>query len=128
MQLIPGTHITVWGDALIGFKHHGIIGNGSVDGLPTVVHRTHPWGTIESSLWEFTKGREIQVVRTPRTKSEQEAVLSRAYSAIGTVWNPANNCEHLANWASTGQYESLQWNRVIAAGLFALCLVAAHRA
>ena len=89
------------------YQHHGIdCGDG------TVIHYRKPSETIErTSLETFARGNPVYVVEERGGFSYiPDAVVERAESRLGEhKYNLLfNNCEHFANWCTTGNNQSEQ--------------------
>ena len=104
------------------FKHYGVYaGKGRV--IHYIGERGHFGGSIgirETSLEEFTKGKEFTVVKFKGANqySGQETV-QRARSRIREEsYNLLfNNCEHFALWCKTGESKSIQVEQAVTAAV-----------
>ena len=86
------------------FNHHGIdLGDG------TIAHYLEGRAIIRSSLKDFCAGESCSVI-THKDASPNNIILRRAMSRLGEQsYNLLfNNCEHFANWCTTGRHRSNQ--------------------
>lgn len=89
------------------YQHHGIdMGDG------TVIHYSKAGEQAEiarTSLDQFSRGGSIYHYRQP-VSFIPDVVVQRATSRLGEARYDLffNNCEHFANWCTTGRSESLQ--------------------
>ena len=86
------------------FNHHGIdLGDG------TVAHYLEGRAILRSSLKEFCSGEIFSIV-SHKNPSPNSVIIRRAMSRLGEQsYNLLfNNCEHFANWCTTGRHRSNQ--------------------
>ena len=86
------------------FNHHGIdLGDG------TVAHYLEGRAILRSSLKEFCAGEIFSIV-SHKNPSPNSVIIRRAMSRLGEQsYNLLfNNCEHFANWCTTGRHRSNQ--------------------
>jgi hypothetical protein len=101
-----GTKIRVpsgWGPYHYGIVAEPILGN------QMVVHNTKGKGIQCTTMSEFSGGQLIEVVWTPQSIWDGNAILRRAKSKIGKPYDLFSaNCEHFVNWAIQGNAHSEQ--------------------
>lgn len=100
----------------IGYSHHGIyVGDGQVIHYSGFANGISS-GEIEiASLYEFSRGNDINIKEhLIRTYGPEESV-SRAFSRLGEDWYNVllNNCEHFVTWCIVGIHSSSQVNSLI---------------
>ncbi len=106
-------------------KHYGVCTGYGSDGEPWFVHNTSEAGVVETTRKGFAGNRPIYIEQ--RAPAGYEAVVAeRARSLVGKDYSMLSfNCEHVANWAATGQAESKQVQQgVVATGLISAVLLA----
>ena len=100
-----------------GPYHYGIVAEPTL-GTQTAVHNTKGKGVQHTTLEEFSDGRAIEVMRTPRSFGDGNIILRRAKSQIGKSYDLFSaNCEHFVNWVIEGTPRSEQLAFVVVASL-----------
>ena len=100
------------------YWHHGIdVGDGFVvhlNGSPSVQELAD---VIEGSWQYFSHGDDVEVVQHFDAPFSPAEVVERARSCIGALKGTyvlrTNNCEHFAEWCSTGQSKSRQIDAIL---------------
>lgn len=108
-QLIPGTVLQVWSRQFLVF-HKGIVDWADpISGQPRVIHSIKRRFVESTSLAEFANGEPVSILSVPQTLQQQVLVLKRMHSIEGKPYHLLNaNCEHVVNWALTGDAHSEQ--------------------
>jgi hypothetical protein len=84
-----------------------------------------------TSLSEFTAAEIVHILWVPQTWEQQNSALERMHSLDGKPYDLfVANCEHVVNWAVTGESYSEQLGLAVAfaAGLAVVALAASARA
>lgn len=102
--------------------HFGIFLGFSPDGTGWVVHTRAEEGVVVTTLEEFCRGRQFEVVDIPNSFEHGGIVVERARSQVGQPFSLfSGNCEHFVSWAFYGTAVSPQLkDYAIGAGLAAL--------
>jgi hypothetical protein len=109
----------------LGLWHHGIVCGIHPDCDGFVVQITHNMkasGVTKSDWYDFADGNHVWLHRKASIQ-QVRAILARVEANIDTPYHVfAQNCEHFASYAFTGQAESksvqvLGWGVAIAAGV-----------
>ncbi len=113
-SLIPGVHLTT---PRRGYVHHGVYaGDGRVIHYAGYSRALRRWPVEEIPLEQFAAGRGFAVQAHQAPKYAGDAAVERARSRLGEdryrVWS--NNCEHFANWCTSGEPRSAQVERIAA--------------
>jgi Lecithin retinol acyltransferase len=94
----------------LGVWHHGIVrrifsaGNGFA---VEIAHNTKASGTAVSDWYEFADGGVVHLHCHPACEAHAREILVRVESNLGKPYYLfAQNCEHFASFAFTGQAES----------------------
>jgi hypothetical protein len=99
------------------------------DGILMVIDSTER-GVLARPFHQFALGRHVDVLWRPRTISQQNAALARAYSQIGHPYNLFRaNCEHFVWWVVTGTARSPQlrtYVTILALMGLSVCLYSIH--
>ena len=113
-----------------GVWHHGIVrrlllvpGGIAVE----IVHNTKGGGVAVSDWFDFGDGNPILLHRRPESAAHASFVVARAEVNIGKPYALfAQNCEHFASFAFTGQAESKSLKAVgwMAIGVLAVATLA----
>ena len=121
-QIQPGDWVRVY-SSRFGVWHHGIVrrlffvpGGIAVE----IIHNTKGGNVAVVDWHEFADGNPILLNRSPESPAHAVAVVARAEANIGKPYYLfAQNCEHFASFAFTGEAESktLQGWGWIAAGV-----------
>lgn len=121
-QLAPGSVLKVWSNRFVCF-HFGVVDTPEpFSGAVRVIHSSKGSYVRTTSLLEFSEGQQIEVVWSPTNGAQQSAVLQRMHSLDGQPYDLFKlNCEHVVNWAVTGNAASPQ----LAAALLACIAIAA---
>jgi Lecithin retinol acyltransferase len=108
-QLIPGTVLQVWSRQFLVY-HKGIVDwYDPISGQPRVIHSIKGSFVESTSLAEFANGEPVAILSVPQTRHQQVLVLQRMHSIEGKPYHLLNaNCEHVVNWALTGNAHSEQ--------------------
>jgi hypothetical protein len=108
-QLIPGTVLQVWSRQFLVF-HKGIVDwPDPISCQPRVIHSNKGRFVESTSLEEFANGETATIIWIPQTLQQQVLVLQRMHSIEGKPYHLLNaNCEHVVNWALTGNAHSEQ--------------------
>jgi hypothetical protein len=108
-QLIPGTVLQVWSRQFLVF-HKGIVDWADpISGHPRVIHSIKGRFVETTSFAEFANGELVTILSVPQTRQQQVQVLQRMHSIEGKPYHLLNaNCEHVVNWALTGDAHSEQ--------------------
>jgi hypothetical protein len=109
----------------LGIWHHGIVSgiHPDCDGFVVeIAHNTKASGVTISDWYDFSEGSQVHLYRQASSEPVQQ-ILERVEANIGKPYSVfAQNCEHFASFAFTGQAES---KTVQGAGLItalALCI------
>jgi hypothetical protein len=121
-QIQPGDWARVY-SSRFGVWHHGIVrrlffvpGGIAVE----IIHNTKGGKVAVVDWYEFAAGNPVLLHRRPESAEHAAAVVARAEANIGKPYYLfAQNCEHFASFAFTGEPESktLQGLGWIAAGV-----------
>ena len=127
-QIQPGDWVRVY-SSRFGVWHHGIVhrlifvpGGIGVE----IVHNTKGGNVAVVDWHEFAAGNPVLLHRRPESAAHATAVVERAEANIGKPYYLfAQNCEHFASFAFTGQAEStavkaLGW---VAAGVLTVAVL-----
>ena len=122
VQMVPGSVLQVW-SRQYGVYHKGVVDWPDSYGNPRVIHS--PKGSVvkSTSLEEFAEGQAPKVLWTPQTTWQQFAMIERMRSLIGLRHDLLSaNCEHVVNWALTGEWYSQQVAAVAAVLIVAVAI------
>src|ERR1035438_1339766 len=124
-QIQPGDWVRVY-SSRFGVWHHGIVrrlffvsGGIAVE----IIHNTKGGNVAVVDWYEFADGNPVLFHRRPESAEHAAAVVARAEANIGKPYYLfAQNCEHFASFAFTGEAESktLQGLGWIAAGVLTI--------
>ena len=124
----PGDWVQVF-STRYGVWHHGIVrrllfvpGGIAVE----IIHNTKGGGVAVVDWHQFAEGNPVLLNRRPESPAHAAAVVSRAEANIGRPYYVfAQNCEHFASFAFTGEAESktLQGLGWIAAGVLTVAVL-----
>ena len=127
----PGDWVRVF-SSQFGVWHHGIVrrlvfvpGGGAVE----IVHNTKGGGVSIADFYEFADQNVVILHRRASSAQHAAQVVTRAEANVGKPYFLfAQNCEHFASFAFTGQAESesvttLAWMRV---GVIAVALISSQ--
>jgi hypothetical protein len=91
------------------------------------LHNTKGGNVAVVNWYEFAAGNPVLLHRRPESAEHAAAVVARAEANIGKPYLFAQNCEHFASFAFTGEAESktLQGVGWIAAGVLAVAVLTA---
>jgi hypothetical protein len=106
--------------------HRGLI-YGVEDGTPLqvkIIHNNKGPGVGVLSWNDFSRGREVRLLRRPSSPEHASAIWARAHANIGHAYHPLNNCEHFTDFCYTGQGESPTLQKWVL-GVAVLVLIAA---
>jgi hypothetical protein len=127
-QIQAGDWVRVYASRF-GVWHHGIVrrlvlvpGGVAVE----IVHNTKGGGIAVADWYQFGDGNPIFLHRRPDSAEHGAYVVARAEANIGKTYALfAQNCEHFASFAFTGQAESESVKAVgwMAAGLIAVAVL-----
>jgi hypothetical protein len=123
-QIQAGDWVKVF-SSRFGVWHHGIVrrfllvpGGIGVE----IIHNTKGDNVDVVDWYDFAAGNPVLLHRRPNSPAHVAAVVARAEANIGkTYYLFAQNCEHFASFAFTGQAES---ETVKAAGLMVVGVLA----
>ena len=116
-SLIPGSVVQVQSD-IPGIQHKGMVEFPDWFSGERFIHSSKGRRVEISSRQSFAGNRPIVVLWTPQNKWQQEAALARMRSIIGLPYDLFEaNCEHVINWALTGEPRSEQLVAGVAAVL-----------
>lgn len=109
VQIQPGDWVRVY-SSRFGVWHHGIVrrlvlvpGGIAVE----IVHNTKGGGVAVADWYDFADGNTVFLHRRPESPEHAAQVVARAEVNIGKPYALlAQNCEHFAAFAFTGQAES----------------------
>jgi hypothetical protein len=128
-QVQPGDWVRVVVPRFGGVLHHGIVrrllfvaGGIAVE----VIHNTKDEGVMVSEWSEFAGHAPVHLHRRPDSPEDAAATVARAEANLGKPYYLfAQNCEHFASFAFTGEAESktLQGLGWMAAGLAAIAFL-----
>jgi hypothetical protein len=128
-QIQPGDWVRVY-STRFGVCHHGIVrrlffvpGGIAVE----IIHNTKGGGVAAVDWYEFAAGNPVLLHRRPESAEHAIDVVARAEANIGKPYYLfAQNCEHFASFAVTGEAESktLQGVGWIAAGALTVAVLA----
>lgn len=108
-QIQPGDWVRVY-SSRFGVWHHGIIRRlmlVPVGIAVEIVHNTKGGNVAVVDWYEFAAGNLVLLHRRPESAAHAAAVVARAEANIGKPYYLfAQNCEHFASFAFTGQAES----------------------
>ncbi len=99
--------------------HYGVVVGRREDGEILVVHNDKDLRqVVQATLADFAKDRPVEMVQRA-AKGTERAVAERAAELLGQPYDLWNfNCEHVANYAVTGEATSPQvWSALIALGV-----------
>jgi len=99
-------------------------------GEEQVIHSEKGSCVRTTSISEFAAGELIHVLWVPQTLQQQNIVLQRMHSLDGKPYDLfIANCEHVVNWAVTGNSfsEQLELATVLVAGAAVLALAVGTR-
>jgi hypothetical protein len=108
-QIQPGDWVRVY-SSRFGIWHHGIVrrllfvpGGIAVE----IIHNTKGGGVTVVDLYDFADGNPVQLYRRTSSVAHAAEVVARAEANIGKPYYLfAQNCEHFASFAFTGEAES----------------------
>lgn len=130
-QIEPGDWVRVY-SSRFGVWHHGIVCSLVVvpGGIGVeIVHNTKGGGVDVADWYEFADGSPVFLHRRPESIEQRAEIMARANSNIGKPYALfAQNCEHFASFAFTGQAESVTLKAVgwVAAGVVAVAVLASE--
>ena len=82
--------------------HHGIIRRVYRNGMMhviDVVHNTKNGGVVQSSLWDFSNGSKVFLVRRPVSTNHRDSILATADANLSKHYSAvAQNCEHFCSF------------------------------
>lgn len=127
----PGDWVKVY-SSQFGVWHHGIVcrlvlvpGGVAVE----IIHNTKGGGVAVADWYNFAGGNPILLHRSPESSAHADEIVARAVANIGKPYALfAQNCEHFASFAFTGQAESetLKAFGWMAAGVFAVAVISSQ--
>ena len=127
-QIQPGDWVRVY-SSRFGVWHHGIVrrliyvpGGIAVE----IIHNTKGSNVAVVDWYEFAAGNPVFLNRRPESAAHAAYVFARAEANIGKPYYLfAQNCEHFASFAFTGEAESktLQGVGWIAAGVLTVAVL-----
>ena len=108
-QIQPGDWVRVY-SSRFGVWHHGIVrrlffvpGGIAVE----IIHNTKGGNVAVVDWYEFAAGNPVLLNRSPESPAHAAAVVARAEANIGKPYYLfAQNCEHFASFAFTGEAQS----------------------
>jgi hypothetical protein len=124
----PGDWVRVY-SSTFGVWHHGIVrrlflvpGGVAVE----IIHNTKGGGVAVADWYDFAAGNPILLHRRPESSTHAAYVVARAEANIDKPYYLfAQNCEHFASFAFTGQAKSETVNALgwMAAGVVAVAVL-----
>lgn len=112
-----------------GVWHHGIVRRLALvpGGIAVeIIHNTKGGGVAATDWHEFTDGNPVVLHRSPESSTHAAYIIARAEANLGKPYALfAQNCEHCASFAFTGEAESESIKTVglMAVGLIAVAVV-----
>jgi hypothetical protein len=129
-QIRAGDWVKVF-SSRFGVWHHGIVRRllfvpGGIG--VQIIHNTKGGNVAVVDWHEFAAGNPVVLYRRPESAAQAAAVVARAEANIGKPYYLfAQNCEHFASFAFTGQAESEAVKRAswMVVGIVAIAALAA---